>query len=61
LTDAGNDRVLAEFIQRGWTAGSAVPVELPTWSLSTLRDGSFVRIKLFMDRGAAVQATGLSE
>jgi ketosteroid isomerase-like protein len=61
LTDAGNDRVLAEFIQRGWTAGSAVPVELSTWSLSTLRDGSFVRIELFMDRGAAVQAIGLSE
>jgi ketosteroid isomerase-like protein len=61
LTHAGNDRVLAEFIQRGWTAGSDVPVELPTWSLSTLRDGSFVRIELFMDRGAAVRAAGLSE
>ncbi len=60
LTDAGNDRVLAEFIQRGWTAGSDVPVELPTWSLSTLRDERFVRIELFMDRGAALRAAGLS-
>src|SRR5690348_4558587 len=28
LIDAGDDQVLAEFIQRGWTAGSDIPVEL---------------------------------
>jgi ketosteroid isomerase-like protein len=61
LIDAGDDRVLAEFIQRGWTAGSDVPVELPTWSLLTLRNGSFVRNELFMDRDAALEAAGLSE
>ena len=46
--DAGDDQVLVEFIQRGWTAGSDVPVELRTWSVSTaLRDGAFLRTRLF--------------
>jgi hypothetical protein len=53
--------VLAEFIQRGWTAGSDVPVELPTWSLLTLREGTFVRNELFMNRAAALAAAGLSD
>jgi ketosteroid isomerase-like protein len=61
LIDAGDDRVLAEFIQRGWTAGSDVPVELPTWSLSTLRDGELTRMELFMNRNDALEAAGLSE
>jgi ketosteroid isomerase-like protein len=61
LVDVGDDRVLAEFIQRGWTAGSDLPVELPTWSLSTLREGTFVRNELFMNRAAALEAAGLSE
>jgi ketosteroid isomerase-like protein len=53
--------VLAEFIQRGWSAGSDVPVELPTWSLMTLRDGELTRMELFMNRDAALEAAGLSE
>ena len=61
LIDVGEDRVLAEFIQRGWAAGSDVPVELPTWSLSTLREGNFVRNELFTNRAQAIEAAGLSE
>jgi ketosteroid isomerase-like protein len=61
LTDLGDNRVLVEFIQRGWTAGSDVPVELPTWSISTLRDGTLVRVEVFMNRRAALEAAGLSE
>jgi ketosteroid isomerase-like protein len=61
LIDAGDDRVLAEFIQRGWTAGSDVPIELPTWSLTTYRDGSVVRTELFMNRDDALSAAGLSK
>jgi ketosteroid isomerase-like protein len=61
LIDAGDDRVLAEFIQRGWTAGSDIPVELPTWALTTLRDGNFVRNELFTNRDDALEAAGLSE
>ena len=59
--DAGDDRALIEFIQRGWTAGSELPVETRTWSLSTVRDGNFVRAQLFQDRSAALEAAGLSE
>jgi ketosteroid isomerase-like protein len=59
--DAGDDRVLIEFIQRGWTAGSDVPVELRTWSLATVRDGNLVRVQLFQNRGDALEAAGLRE
>ena len=61
LRDVGDGRVLAEFIQRGWSAGSDVPVELPTWSLMTLRDGELTRMELFMNRDAALEAAGLGE
>jgi ketosteroid isomerase-like protein len=61
LRDVGDGRVLAEFIQRGWSAGSDVPVELPTWSLITLRDGEPTRMELFMNRDAALEAAGVSE
>ena len=61
LRDVGDGRVLAEFIQRGWSAGSDVPVELPTWSLMTLRNGELARMELFMNRDAALEAAGLSE
>jgi ketosteroid isomerase-like protein len=61
LRDVGDGRVLAEFIQRGWSAGSDVPVELPTWSLMTLRDGELTRMELFMNRDDALEAAGLSE
>jgi len=59
--DAGDDQVLVEFIQRGWTAGSDVPVELRTWGLSTVRDGRFLRTLLFQNRNDAIEAAGLSE
>ncbi len=61
IIDAGEDRVLAEFIQRGWTAGSDVPVEVRTWSLSTVKGGNFVRTLLFQNRNEALAAAGLSE
>jgi len=56
--DAGDDQVLVEFIQRGWTAGSDVPVELRTWGLSTVRDGRFLRTLLFQNRKAIFKLTG---
>jgi hypothetical protein len=59
--DAGDDQVLVEFIQRGWTAGSDVPVELRTWSVSTVRDSNFLRWLLFQNRNDALKAAGLSE
>ena len=59
--DAGDNRVLVEFIQRGWTAGSDVPVELRTWSLLTVRDGNPVRLQLFQNRPDALEAAGARE
>ena len=59
--DAVDDRVLIEFIQRGWTAGSDLPVETRTWSLSTVLDGNLVRAQLFQNRADALEAAGLSE
>jgi hypothetical protein len=59
--DAGEDRVLVELSQRGWTAGGDVPAELRTWSLSTVKSGNFVRTLLFQNRNDALEAAGLSE
>ncbi len=59
--DAGGHQVLTEFIQRGWTAGSDVPVETRTWSLWTLKDGDLIRNQLFQNRSDALEAAGLSE
>jgi hypothetical protein len=61
ILDAGDDQVLVEFIQRGWTAGRDVPVEVRTWSVSTVRDGNFLRTLLFLNRNDALKAAGLSE
>ena len=59
--DSGGHQVLVEFIQRGWTAGSDVPVETRTWSLSTVKDGDFLRTQLFQNRSDALEAAGMSE
>ena len=59
--DAGGGQIFVEFVQRGWMAGSDVPVELRTWSVSTVRDGTFLRTSLFQKRSDALEAAGLSE
>ena len=59
--DVGDDRVLIEYIQRGWAAGSEVPVELVNWSLATVRDGRVVRWQAFTNHAEALEAAGLSE
>ena len=61
FVDAGDDRVFVEFIQRAWMAGSDVPVETLTWSVSTVRDGRFLRTLLFQNRNDALEAAGLSD
>jgi ketosteroid isomerase-like protein len=68
--DAG-DRVVARSLQRGWVRGSDTAVELPTWSVSTIRPGAaaegvdparlITRVELFLTRGEALKAAGLSE
>ena len=61
FSDVGDDRVLIEYIQRGWAAGSDVAVELVNWSLATVRDGRVVRWQMFTDRAEALEAAGLEE
>ena len=61
FSDVGDDRVLIEYIQRGWAAGSDVAVELVNWSLATVRDGRVVRWQMFTDRAEALEAAGLRE
>lgn len=58
--DPGRDDVLIEFIQRGWMAGSDVPVELRTWALWTVKDSNLVRVQLFQNQADAREAAGLS-
>jgi len=60
LTDV-DDRVLAEFVQRGVPRGGSSPVEVRTWSLTTRRDGHIRRVELFLSRDQALEAAGLSE
>ena len=59
--DPGGDQVLIEFIQRGWTAGSDVPVETRTWALWTVKGGNLIRTQLFQNRSDALEAAGLEE
>ena len=59
--DAGDDRVVIEFLQRGWKSGSDVPVVLRTWSVLTVQNGTPVRVQLFQDRSGALEAVGLRE
>ena len=58
FTDAG-DRVVVEFVQRGWSGGAEAPVELRTWDVLTVRDGALRRSELFVKRAQALEAAGL--
>jgi ketosteroid isomerase-like protein len=56
--DAG-DKVMAEYIQRGSPKGGATPVELRSWSVSTMRDGGVVRLQIFLSQAEALEAAGI--
>ncbi len=60
LTDAG-ERVLTEFVQRGSPRNSDAPIALRSWAVTTFQEGALKRIELFMARGEALEAAGLSE
>ena len=55
------DQVMVEFVQRGIPRGGNTPVELRTWSLTTLREGLVTRYQLFQTREEALEAAGLQE
>jgi ketosteroid isomerase-like protein len=46
---------------RGRGKQSGAEVSWDVWAVRTVRDGRFVRWETFSDRGAALEAAGLSE
>ena len=58
--DAG-DHVVVLFHEYRRGRGSGVELENHTAAVITVRDGRVVRLQGFMDRGAALEAAGLSE
>lgn len=60
VIDTGEELIVfVHEVARG--RGSGVIVETDTATISTLRDGSIVRVRSFMDRSEALQAVGLPE
>ena len=57
----GGDQVAIEFIQRGRSRGSDSAVELRSWAVMTIRDGSLARTELFLSKSEALKAAGLEE
>ena len=61
LIDAGDDRVVIIYRQRGTGKGSGVPVEWHGGLISELRDGRVTRTRSYLDPAEALEAAGLSE
>jgi hypothetical protein len=61
ILDGRDDRVMAEFVQRGIPRGGSTLVELRTWSVTTWRRGVSTRYELFQSRSEALTAAGLRE
>jgi ketosteroid isomerase-like protein len=58
--DAGADRVLILWRERGRGKGSGVPIEQRGGNLLTIREGRIVHIRLYMDQQAALVAAGVA-
>ena len=61
LIDAGNHRVVGLFHQTATGRGSGVPVRQDYAMVYELTDGQLVRMQIYLDRDAALEAAGLSE
>ena len=59
--DGDGDRVVALCWQRGFGAGSQVPVEMDLATVFTLEGGVVCRIEAYSDRQEALKAVGLRE
>jgi ketosteroid isomerase-like protein len=59
--DAGEDHVVVLLRMRMRRKGSGVEVEAQTNNVWTLRDGKAVRMAVYNNRAAALQAAGVSE
>jgi ketosteroid isomerase-like protein len=61
LIDAGDDRVVIIYRQRGTGKESGIPVEMHGGAISELRDGRVIRTTNYPDHVEALEAVGLSE
>ena len=61
IIDVDDNKIVVGVLQRGRPRGSAVTVENQSWQLLTIRDGVTVRSEMFLKRGQALEAAGLSE
>ena len=61
LIDAGENRVVAFFTQSGTGKGSGAPVDQRYAVVYELEKGQLVRLLVYLDREAALQAVGLQE
>jgi ketosteroid isomerase-like protein len=61
FVDAGDDRVLVRVRQRAIGAQSGTPIEGEFWFVHTVRDGSAVRLDMFVDRNQAMKAAGVGD
>jgi ketosteroid isomerase-like protein len=61
LIDAGGDRVVIIYRQRGTGKGSGIPVEWHGGLISELRDGRVIRTTSYPDPADALEAAGLRE
>jgi len=61
LIDAGDDRVVMIYRQRGTGKGSGIPVEWHGGAISELRDGRVIRTTNYPAPVEALEAAGLSE
>ena len=58
--DAG-ESVIVGWRMSGEGKASEAPVDLPGWSIHTLRNGRLIRIDVFSTEAEALEAAGLSE
>ncbi len=61
LIDAGEDRVVGFFTQSATGKASGAPIDQGYAIVYELEDGQLVRLRIYLDRDAALQAAGLSE
>jgi ketosteroid isomerase-like protein len=61
VRETPDGRVLALVVAHAVGRGSGIPVTLPLANIWTLEEGRATRMEMFMDRGEALEAAGLSK
>jgi ketosteroid isomerase-like protein len=61
LTDAGPDQVLAVLHQQGASKSTGLAVDMHFAQLWTMRDGKYLRMRMYSDPDEARRVAGLEE